>query len=267
MRKKYILTVLIMSLSCPLSAQNNYDFAQFKSESGLFLNQPGKWKRSSWLTLGVIGAGTVGVAQYDTAIKKSARIHAANADSFPVLVGGQWGGFFVTPILGLGLLTHGWTAGNGATKKLGFEIIQSAFYAEVVSTVIKTAAGRARPGTGRNSRTYKPFTFFKSSYNSFPGGHVDAAFSLATVLSRSTDSPVLKVLPYIPAGLTAASRVYENAHWASDCFFGAAIGYFTASWVMDLHEKKAKEGAGAAGLTIHPYLAGAAVGLGFTLNI
>ncbi len=267
MRIIFFLPVFFLGLSCPLSAQNNYDFAQFKSETGLFLNQPGKWKSSNWLTVGVIGAGTVGVAQYDTAIKKNARIHAANADSFLVQVGGQWGGFFVTPLLGFGLLTQGWAAENEGSTKMGFEIIQAAIYAEAVSTVIKTAAGRARPGTGRNSRTYKPFSFFKSSYNSFPGGHVDAAFSLATVLSRSTDSPVLKVLPYIPAGLTAASRVYENAHWASDCVFGAAIGYFTAAWVMDLHEKKAKEGAGAAGLNIHPYLAGDAVGLGFTLNI
>ena len=77
----------------------------------------------------------------------------------------------------------------------------------------------------------------------------------------------MKILPYIPAGLTVASRIYNNAHWASDCFFGAAIGYFSADWVMDLHEKKAKDGDSASGLNIHPYLYGDAVGLGFTVNI
>lgn len=165
------------------------------------------------------------------------------------------------------MLTHGWLAGSEGTKKMGFEIIQSVLYAETISVVMKTVIGRARPATGNNPGTYRPFALNKNSFNSFPAGHVDAAFSLATVLSRSTDSGFLKVLPYIPAGLTAASRVYNNAHWASDCFFGAAIGYFTADWVMDLHEKKAKAGTGASGLNIYPYLSGDALGFGFTVNI
>ena len=267
MQGKYILAAFFLIPSCPLFAQNSYDFAQFKSETGLFLSQPVKWEGKDWLTLGAIGAGTFETHQYDTAIMKSAQIHTGNAKNFSVRVGEQWGGFFVTPILGFGLITHGWTAENDATKKMGFEIIQSAVYAEAVSVVMKTVIGRARPSSGKNSGTYSPFSFNRNSYNSFPGGHVDAAFSLATVLSRSTDSAFLKVLPYIPAGLTVASRVYKNAHWASDCFFGAAIGYFTADWVMDLHEKNAKAGAGASGLNIHPYLYGDTLGIGFTVNI
>ena len=267
MSGKYILSAFFLGLSCPLFAQDSYDFARFKSETGLFLSQPGRWEGKDWLTLGAIGAGTFELHQYDRSIQHNALKHDKNADSFPVQVGEQWGGFFVTPILGVSLLTHGSLAGSGATKKMGFEIIQSALYAEAISVVMKTIIGRARPSSGENSGTYHMFSLNRNSYNSFPGGHVDAAFSLATVLSRSADSVFLKVLPYIPAGLTAASRVYKNAHWASDCFFGAAIGYFTADRVMDMHEKKAKAGAGASGLNLHPYLSGDALGLGFTVDL
>jgi len=264
--KKYLMTALLLSLTGNLFAQNNYDFAQFRNETGLFLKQPGKWEGRDWLTLGLAGAGTFETHQYDREIRNSALKHSGNKDTFPVKVGGQWGGFFITPMLGAGLLTYSWASENGATKKLGFEILQAAVYAETVSVALKVIIGRARPGVaGTNSRTYRAFSS-KSSYNSFPGGHVNAAFSLSTVLSRSTDSIFLKSLAYLPAGLTTAERIYTDAHWASDCFFGAAIGYFSAVWVMDLHEKKAAGGS-LSGMKLHPYLSGDALGLGLTLSM
>jgi membrane-associated phospholipid phosphatase len=42
-------------------------------------------------------------------------------------------------------------------------------------------------------------------------------------------------LAYGIATLTALSRVNDNAHWASDVFFGAIIGYFTAKAIMALN--------------------------------
>ena len=69
-----------------------------------------------------------------------------------------------------------------------------------------------------------------------PSGHSTVAFVISTVLSRNVKSPVLKVLAYLPAVLTMASRVYQDEHWTSDTFAGAALGYFVASWVVDQHE-------------------------------
>jgi membrane-associated phospholipid phosphatase len=71
-----------------------------------------------------------------------------------------------------------------------------------------------------------------------PSGHSTVAFILSTVLSRNVDSPVLKVIACLPAVLTFASRVYQDQHWTSDTFVGAAIGYFVATWVVDQHENK-----------------------------
>ena len=86
-------------------------------------------------------------------------------------LGCEWGGYFVIPLGGMGLLVPGWKTDNLATKKLGYEVIQSVAYAQVVSGVIKTVTGRARPGTkSADSGIYRPFSLHKSSYNSFPAG-------------------------------------------------------------------------------------------------
>ena len=59
---------------------------------------------------------------------------------------------------------------------------------------------------------------------------------LSTVLSRNAKPVWLKVLAYLPEALTFVSRVYQDQHWTSDDFLGAAVGYFIATWVVDLHE-------------------------------
>ena len=48
---------------------------------------------------------------------------------------------------------------------------------------------------------------------------------------------LLKIVAFIPAFLTAISRVYQNYHWTSDVFLGAMIGYFTGKFITDLHKE------------------------------
>ena len=66
-------------------------------------------------------------------------------------------------------------------------------------------------------------------------------------------------------GFSAAERIYANEHWASDCFLGAAIGYFTADWIMDLHKKRPGESAWGD-LKVLPYAESGAAGLGLALK-
>ena len=47
----------------------------------------------------------------------------------------------------------------------------------------------------------------------------------------------MKWLAYLPAVLTAFSRVYQDDHWTSDVFLGAAIGYFVGTWVHNQHDE------------------------------
>jgi len=133
---------------------------------------------------------------------------------------------------------YGLIAKDTAAKKITIELLQAGIYAELVTTMLKVAIGRARPYESETPFTFKPFTFFDDAFHSLPSGHTASAMALSTVLSRHAHTSFLKVLAYVPAGLTVFSRIYQDKHWMSDVFLGATIGYFVGNWVVDLHEGK-----------------------------
>jgi membrane-associated phospholipid phosphatase len=236
--KCLFLFLLAMICGNLLFAQNQYDLSQFKAETGTYFTQPVRWDAYDWLKLGLVGTGTVLVYQFDQQVRTAALRNHKYANNFALQFGDQWGGFFVSPGLAVGLLVHGGLSGNRTTQKLGFEITESVLYSEAVSATAKYCIGRARPSTNKGVAAYKPFHFTDIKYNSFPAGHLDAAWALSTVLAKNTDSGLLKVIAYIPALLTATARIYIDTHWASDVFAGAALGYFVGDWVVDQHTKK-----------------------------
>ncbi len=224
--------------SLEIPKENKYNFHEFVHESGLYIIRPIKWKANDWLKVGAIAAITISVMQADQNIRTTALDNPKYSKTVPMEIGNQWGGFFLIPITSIALLTHGSISDNTTTKKIGFEIAQAALYSEAISFVSKGCIGRSRPFTNNGSNDYSPFTFFNSPHNSFPAGHVDAAFALSTVLSRNTKSGFLKVVAYVPAGLTAISRIYQDEHWTSDVVLGGIIGFYVGTWVVNLHENK-----------------------------
>jgi len=238
MREKFITPFLIIILfQTPLFSQDKFSIPQFGAESLQFIERPLKLENNDWLNLALVSAGTILVMQADQPVRKALLEDQRYKNSFPVEAGRIWGEAYPTAIIAGVFGLHGLLADDQSTKKIGFEIVQSALYSGAITTFIKIAAGRTRPFTNRSSGTYKPFTFFDDDFHSLPSGHVTLAFSLSTVLSKNAKSDILKIGAYLPALLTAVSRIYQNNHWASDAFLGAAIGYFVGSWVTDLHEK------------------------------
>lgn len=99
--------------------------------------------------------------------------------------------------------------------------------AEILVTVMKFAGSRVRP---RDLPATTKFgdTWFESKRNAsgFPSGHAIAAFSVATVLSRRySNHRWVPFVAYGLAGLVGFSRVTSSAHFPSDVFMGAALGY------------------------------------------
>jgi membrane-associated phospholipid phosphatase len=222
-----------------MQEKNKYNFSEFIHESGLYVTRPIKWKGKDWIKLGVIAAGTFTVYQFDQRIYNVALHNPGYSKNTILFVGKQWGGFFFPPVLTLGLYIHGCIADNNTTKKIGFELAQAIIYSELISFPMKGIAGRSRPKFNNGPSSFHPFTSMADSpRNSFPAGHVDCAFAVSTVLSQNVNSGVLKVLVYAPAVVCAAERIYQGDHWASDCFFGAALGTFTGIWLVKMHEKK-----------------------------
>jgi len=67
----------------------------------------------------------------------------------------------------------------------------------------------------------------------FPSGHTLAAFSIATVFSeRYRNHRWVKWVAYTGAGAIAFSRITKQAHFPSDVFAGAALGFATAHFVI-----------------------------------
>lgn len=239
MTRIFVLTgTILLLLSPPLKGQNQYNFHQFGNETADFLQQPLKWNRNDWLRLGLAGAGTFLAMQIDQPVREAMMKDRGYVKSVPVELGRLWGDTFSTAAFAGGFALHGLLADDRASGKIGFEIAQSALYAGGITTIMKALLGRARPFTEKGRSEFQPFAIMNDDYHALPSGHSTLAFALSTVLSRNAGSPTLKVIAYLPAALTAFSRIYQDYHWTSDVLLGGIIGYAVATWVVDQHESK-----------------------------
>jgi membrane-associated phospholipid phosphatase len=158
--------------------------------------------------------------------------------SFPIEFGRVWGELYTPFVLFGGFALHSLLTDDAGTRKIAYELGQASLYAGAADYLLKLAIGRARPFMEEGKTSFHPFSsLFSQNYHSLPGGHSTAAFVLSTVLSRNAKPVWLKGLAYLPAVLTFVSRVYQDQHWTSDDLAGAVLGYFVATWVVDLHER------------------------------
>ncbi len=96
--------------------------------------------------------------------------------------------------------------------------------------MLKEATNRRRPSGVPPDGNYWDTWFengkLQSNQGGFPSGHTIAAFSVATVVARRYRNH--KWVPYVAYGLAGAvgfSRVSLNAHFVSDVFASAVLGY------------------------------------------
>jgi membrane-associated phospholipid phosphatase len=213
-----------------------YSFGQFGHETVLFVKHPSKWVSKDWFRLGMVTVATVAVMPFDEKIMNSTQGNQQFYTSAPIIGGKVYGEWYsiggVAGVFGL----YGILAKDTAAKKVSIELLQAGIYAELVTTVLKSFIGRARPVYTNNAFTFKPFTFFDNNFQSMPSGHTTSAMALSTIMSRHAHKTVFKILAYVPAGFTMFSRLYQNQHWLSDEVLAAAIGIFVGNWVVDLHE-------------------------------
>lgn len=289
MKKIFLFFIITILFESNLFAQdsvlqdsiqkNKYNFSQFANETWGFIKQPVKWDGGDWLRLGLLGAGTFLVMQTDQPIRdfvNSDNTYGLNkkyAKSYPIEIGNIWGELYFTEILFGGFTVYALYSGDKTSHKIAFEIAQAAFYTFLVNGSLKYIIGRSRPYMEQGNQTYVPFSQYDSpDHQSLPGGHTGITMALTTVLSRNAKPLWLKILAYVPAGLSVISRVYLDRHWTSDVFFGGAIGYFCATWVVDQHENtdgdnSKKSQLGIRGLNIHPFVSFDSYGLGFSYHL
>lgn len=145
-------------------------------------------------------------------------------------------------VIGVGMYGVGRLARWRTLEDLGLHGTEAIVIGGATTGLLKGVLGRARPlvvgDTVPNS-----FAFFRGfrrgdAYMSFPSGHATSAFAAASVVTSETQrfwpghtwlvAPVM----YGGATLVGLSRMYNNAHWASDVALGAAIGTFSGIKVV-----------------------------------
>ena len=148
-------------------------------------------------------------------------------------------------LYGVGRLAH-WRE----VADLGLHGTEAVAVSGALTTVLKGVVGRARPYVSADT-TPSDFRFGRGfgqgAYQSFPSGHTTVAFAAAAVVTSESSHwgsrAVWFVAPamYGGATLVALSRMYNNAHWASDVALGAAIGTFSGIKVVRFNHTRAHD--------------------------
>ncbi len=210
------------------------DFLHDQKDIWLFPLQLGKGHH--WLpVLGVSGV-TAGLIVADPHIMPYFRDHARNLDHLndtfdaPITTG-------EVVLLPVSLLVAGYARHD--SYQVQTALLAGEAYADsaVVDLAIKAITHRKRPSDVAPGQPFTE-TFFSGTTSplrgsSFPSGHAAGAFSVATVVA--TRYKHHRWVPWAVYGFATAvslSRVTDLAHFPSDVFLGAALGYASTRYVV-----------------------------------
>lgn len=182
-----------------------------------------------WLPTLAIAGGTAGLIVADPHVMPYFRTHSRNLDDV--------NDTFDAPItsaeiiaLPVSLMVAGYARHD--PYQVGTALLAGEAYADsaVVDLAIKAITRRKRPSDVPDGIPFND-TFFnggKSPFkgSSFPSGHAAGAFAVATVVATRYHNH--RWVPWAVYGFATAisfSRVTTSAHFPSDVFLGAALGY------------------------------------------
>jgi len=135
------------------------------------------------------------------------------------------------------LLTAGYIRHDN--REVNTAILATEAYGDsvIINLALKAVTRRQRPSdVGPNGDFGN--TFFNGGKSplkgsSFPSGHATAVWSVATVVAeryRNRGKPWIPILSYTLATAISFSRITEAAHFPSDVWLGASLGYSIAKY-------------------------------------
>jgi len=237
--KQIILFITILnSISFPQLKEIGSDFNRFIKTGENVFTSPLKWNQTDWL----IFSGTAAVTAGTFAIDKRARIFSKT--SFGDNLFSVDNAFNVTypAIAIIGIYGCGLIFDDTKVRNLGLQLVESCTYAGIVTTIIKSAAGRSRPYVGKGNMDWHPVKF-NTDQTSFPSGHATLAFAVSSVMAGYLDNFYWKAGWYSFAALVGTARIYHDKHWLSDVVMGSAIGYFIGNYVSHDPQNKSEQSA------------------------
>ena len=236
-RKCLVLSVALLAFARASSLEAQRPDSSANSPTPLFTT------RDAYIGAGFIAA-TLALLPLDRAIAQELQDSATQANRF---FGGAATDFERaavpgTYVVGGTLYVVGRIGHFERVADLGLHSTEAVFMAIQITDLVKGFAGRARPSMVGDSLPGS-FRFArglgrKAGFTSFPSGHTAKAFGAASAvtaeMSRWWPRSVWIVGPltYGSALMVGLSRMYHNAHWASDVALGAGIGTFSGIKVV-----------------------------------
>ena len=223
------------SLRGKIKLGGNY-FKNIFTDAVYVASSPSRWEKSDWVNA-YVGAVFTGVFfALDDEIKEEFQDgRNTTTDDLSDIFERFGNGAFTIPALA-GLYLYGRLGEDDKMERTALLATESFLVSGLFSTILKVSAGRHRPSKDNSADTFDGPSI---SNKSFPSGHTTTAFSLATVVASEYDHiPLIAPVSYGLATLTGISRLNDNKHWASDVFFGAALGYFTSKTILRLHSNR-----------------------------
>jgi len=230
----FIILFFILSQNT-LFSQKKFSF--IKKDINFVINDSKKvgsgitaFKKNDLIKLGIITGSTILLFYVDKDLKQFAQNHKSSQNdkifNFDSFYGNAYNAGLTFGIYGAGLIFK-----DKNIRRTGLKSMEAFVFSGMITTVLKILIGRRRPYGGDNHLFFKPFQT-ESLYKSLPSGHTTVSFAVSTVIAKSVENPVWKVFWYSAAGMVGASRIYHNAHWASDVFLGGIIGYTVADFLV-----------------------------------
>ena len=209
----------------------------YLSDASGLLASPFHWDKSDWLKASAVAGVTILLYQNDQSIKSWAQ-NSRNAATDSLALSARAFGDVRYTLAPLTLFyAYGCWKDDLRVRRTAALSIESVCITGLFTEVLKFGGHRHRPNTGDSYDSWDGPGLSLTNF-SFPSGHSSSAFALATVIATEYgDYRLVPVVAYGIAGLTAWSRVNDNYHWASDVFFGSALGYFTAKGILNRHEE------------------------------
>ena len=214
-----------------------YDMGNVFGGVGYAYSRPLHWQGDDFLRLGGVAAGTTGLFLLDDEIRHRFLSHKDDVPDI-LLDYGRYAGapqnnYGITGAVYLtGLITK-----NEKLRRTGVLMISAATAAGFIQQVSKTLVGRARPGAGFGNHHFKP-NGGSAAYRSFPSGHAVLTFTTAYTISKQFDNKWVKGGIIAVGLIPGLSRIYEEAHWASDVALSWAMSAFIVEAIDRYLDKK-----------------------------
>lgn len=212
------------------------------------VTSPFRWQGRDWLKFGII-TGTAGVLMFtaDRPLREFIVEHQDKTLQGVSKVMYPFGNR-LPPVLLAGLYATSLVTKNRRLEHTTLAATKSLAISTIIYTSSKALIRRQRP-----TRTDDPLNFVapftKKGFTSFPSGHANTAFSVATAFAlHYKDVKWVPWAAYTLATLTSLSRLYDDRHWASDVLLGASVGHFITRAIYKLDEKR--QNAGRADLKV-----------------